>query len=50
MEGLLFAHGLNPVGRFADQLHAGFGLEERAQPFAHNRMVVRDQDSDRFAV
>ncbi len=40
-------HGLLAVGGLADHLDAVLELEERAQPLAHDRVVVDDEDADR---
>ena len=35
------------VGRLADDLEALLERQERAQPLAHDRVIVHDEDADR---
>ena len=37
---------LDAIGAFAHNDHVGLGLEQGAQPEAHNEMIVDDQDPD----
>jgi hypothetical protein len=40
-------HGLFAVGRRGDRLDPRGELQQRHQPFAHDRLIVDDQDPDR---
>jgi hypothetical protein len=35
-----------PVASFGDNLHVRLAPNQRHQPFAHNAVIIRDQDRD----
>ena len=46
VDGDHLGDALDAIGAFAHDDHVGLGLEQGAQPEAHNEMIVDDQDPD----